>query len=218
MGACSSKDRSSKSPNKYKEPSAITNETEIPTGRVHNIPKPEGLENLEPIDRQFFHLQCMVTVVCQNSQDQWLLVKDPKTESLNFVTGQANPPEDFFKAGINRWKEQVGIDMLLIGVLKMEYSINAEHNFQRMRAIFYAKMPKETKKVQNKKKFEKQVRKMSSQEIIKEYEEGGNIDKEVYNWVKYVENKGMIYPLTMVAKEGLRIKKKESNVGSSSEK
>jgi len=216
MGACSSK-----SPNKYKEASAITSEAEVPSDKAHNIPKPEGLENLEPLDRQLFHLQCMVTVVCQNSQDQWLLVKDSKTDCLNFVTGQANPPEDFFKAAINRWKEQVGVDMLIIGVLNMEYSINAEHNFQRMRAILYTRIPNEVKRVQNKKKngnTGKQVKKMLSQEIIKEYEAGGNIDKEVYNWVKYAENKGVIYPLTIVAKEGSRIKKNELNIGSSKEK
>jgi len=212
MGVCSSKQKetSSKSLNKYKASNTNAPKDSKTLNEFNNIAKPEGLENLEPLDSQLFHLQVMVTVACQNSEGKWLLTKDSETNKLNFIVGQANPPEDFFAAAINRFKEQVGHDVLIIGMLKMGYSIHSEHNFQRMKAILYAKIP-ENPRTQPKKIDKSLLKKMvyvSGKEIMKEYEGGGSdIEKEVYDWVNYVEKNGVIYPLTVLTKEGAKVSK-----------
>ena len=220
MGICSSsspKENSSQTANKYKTTNTNTVKDQKTLNEISNIAKPEGLENLEPLDGQLFHLQVMVTVACQNSEGKWLLTKDSETNKLNFIGGQANPPEDFFVAAINRFKEQVGYETLIIGMLKMGYSIHPEHHFQRMKAILYAKVP-EAPRTQAKKKIDKSLLKkvvyMSGKEIMKEYEKGGSdIEKEVYDWVNYVENKGMIYPLTVLTKEGAKVTKSSKAKG-----
>lgn len=111
------------------------------------------------------------------------------------------------QAAVREVKEEVGIDVELKGILRMEYYIE-EIDFQRIKLIFYAE-PKD--EFQSPKYFadeESEEARYLTLKEIKALEDGtpGWRGPELYDWAKYLEDGGKVFPLGLLCEEGSEVK------------
>lgn len=156
-------------------------------------------------DKQFFTMLGLSVVVCRNKEGKFLAVNETRSRGWWLPAGKVDPPENFFVAAIREAKEEAGIDVELKGILRTEYDIR--NQYQRLRVIFYAEPKDEKQKPKSiPDKESEEARWMS----LKEMEEIDKTDlgwrgPELYEWANYLEQGGLIYPLSFLSPEGSKV-------------
>jgi len=156
---------------------------------------------------QYFKMLGISLVICRNHEGKWLAVKECGNRGWWLPGGLVDPPENFFQAAIRETQEEAGIDVDLKGILRMEYNIQGD-NYQRMKVIFYAEPKDPNQKPKSVPDAESdEARWVTLDELLK-LKEGkpGWRAPELYEWGKYVEEGGDIYPLSILDYEGSKPK------------
>ncbi len=153
--------------------------------------------------RQFFEMLGISLVVCRNKEGKYLVVKESKNRGWWLAGGRVDPPETFHEAAIREAKEEAGIDVELKGVLRIEYNVLEDH-FQRIKVIFYSEPIDENQKPKDVEDSESELAQWLSLKEITALEDGvpGWRGPELYDWAKYLDEGGVIYPLSMLSVEG----------------
>ena len=153
--------------------------------------------------RQFFEMLGLSLVVCRNKEGKYLAVKESRNRGWWLAGGRVDPPESFFEAAIREAKEEAGIDIELKGILRIEYNIQEDH-FQRIKVIFYSEPKDENQKPKDFADSESELAEWKTLEEIVALKDGepGWRGPELYQWAKYLEEGGAIYPLSMLSLEG----------------
>eukprot|EP00345_Euplotes_harpa_P017962 CAMPEP_0168335122 /NCGR_PEP_ID=MMETSP0213-20121227/10708_1 /TAXON_ID=151035 /ORGANISM="Euplotes harpa, Strain FSP1.4" /LENGTH=117 /DNA_ID=CAMNT_0008339963 /DNA_START=127 /DNA_END=480 /DNA_ORIENTATION=+ len=109
--------------------------------------------------------------------------------------------ETFQQAAIRETKEEAGVDVELKGVLRVEHTPCGK--YYRMRVIFYAEPTEDSPPPKTQPDEESdEARWVSLDELIElKQKPPGWRGKELYNWAKYVEDGGAIYPMSVLAFE-----------------
>lgn len=153
---------------------------------------------------QTFSMLGIALVICRNAEGKWLCVKETDDRGWWVAGGLVDPPESFFEAAIRETKEEGGIDVELKGILRVEFNIDPKHLHQRLKVVFYAE-PKDQKQApKNFKDYESdEARYFTLKEIeeLKDREPGWRAS-ELYDWPKYIEEGGIIFPLGILTGEG----------------
>jgi len=103
-----------------------------------------------------------------------------------------------FQGAIRETKEEAGIDIVLKGILKIEY---CPHRLGggRLHGFFYAEPKDPKQKPKAIPDYEsRQAKWMTFDEITALYKAKDLRGNEAYQWPKYVEDKGTIYPLEVL--------------------
>ena len=142
-------------------------------------------------------------VVIRNSSKKYIAVKETRNRGWWLPGGRVDPPESFFEAAIREAKEEAGIDIILKGILRFEYSYTKSNiqSFLRFKVIFYAE-PKDEK--QELKKIPDKESEEARWVTLKELEQMRNIPpflrgEELLEWGNYLENGGIIFPLEVLS-------------------
>ena len=156
---------------------------------------------------QYFQMLGISLVICRNKEGKWLAAKEAGDRGWWLPGGLVDPPENFFQAAIRETVEEAGIDVELKGILRMEYNIKGE-NYQRMKVVFYAEPKDENQKPKSIPDYESdEARWVTLEELLKlKGEKPGWRAPELYEWGKYIEEGGPIYPLSILDHEGSRVK------------
>jgi len=156
---------------------------------------------------QFFKMLGLTLVVVKNKEGKYLAVKEIANRGWWVAGGKVNPPESFHEAAIRETKEEGGIDIELKGILKVEYSIRNITN-QRIVVVFYAEPKDENQKPKDTADDESEEARWLSLKEIEDLRDKppGWRGYELYEWVKYVEEGGVIYPLSLLGMEGESVK------------
>lgn len=108
-----------------------------------------------------------------------------------------------FTAAIRETREEAGIDVKLLGILRIENQMNRYHG--RQRVIFYGEPIDPT---QSPKSISDKESVSAAWLSLDELEEKGKLrpphglrGKELLVWARYIENGGTIYPLNLFAHE-----------------
>jgi len=155
-------------------------------------------------DISMFKMLGFSSVVCKNSKQQWLVETNKQTGIINFPKFKVDSQENFVSVIQTEMFKIFGSEMNITGVLRVEYNIKDDS--QELTAIFYMDNIKseeilETTEVKhNYKWIEKPEFEQSSLSV--DYTR----ESHVYYWMKYVENGGIIYPLSCLQKEDNEIK------------
>ena len=85
-------------------------------------------------------------IVCRNPLTKKYLVIQECDESWWIPGGRVDAPETFCEAGIRECKEEAGVDVKIMGILRMEQSLRPD--YARLKSILYAEPidPKQTPK------------------------------------------------------------------------
>lgn len=163
--------------------------------------------NSEKQIQQFFTMLGTVLVVCRNHDGRYLIVKEAKGKGWGIPGGIVSPPDSFPKAAIKLAQSQTGIEMELKGILRMEFKIQKQEIFERFKIVFFAE-PKsekyEVKNVTDKKIEEVAWASVAEIEALKSQGPGWK-GPEIYNWPKYLEDGGVIFPLSVLGKEASEV-------------
>eukprot|EP01084_Bolivina_argentea_P161121 280496_1 len=134
-------------------------------------------------------------VICRNKEGKYLAVNEAKNRGWWLPAGYVDPGESFYEGGVRETKEEAGIDVVIKGILRVEYSRQAyqSQSSARMRVIFYGEPADENQKP-------KSVADKESLEArwvtVDEFPKLGKIrGPELIDWGKYLDNGGLIYPL-----------------------
>ena len=118
-----------------------------------------------------------------------------------------DPPESFYRAAVRECLEEAGIDALLKGVLRVEYSVG-QGSHARMKVVFYAEPRDENQLPKSYSDGESEEAQWHTiQDLLNlRNQEPGWRGSELYDWAMYIENGGIIYPLSSLAVEGREVK------------
>ena len=157
---------------------------------------------------QYFTMLGISLVICRNKEGKWLAVKETGGRGWWVPGGLVDPPESFFEAAIRETQEEAGIDVELKGILRTEYNING--GYQRMKLVFYAEPIDQNQKPKSVADYESdEARWVTLQELVEmKSQKPGWRGPELYEWAKYIEDGGTIYPLHSFDREGAKIKMK----------
>jgi 8-oxo-dGTP pyrophosphatase MutT (NUDIX family) len=163
------------------------------------------------MNRLPFLTHCFALIICRNQAGKWLCVKETRNRGWWVAGGLMEPNEDFFTAAKRESKEEAGVDIDIKGILRVEHSL-CGHQTARMRVIFYAESNSVTPKQIS--DSESECAAWLSIEEIK------NLDKtkpglrgpEIIEWPIYLENGGVIMPLTSFVDEINPILKNSENM------
>jgi len=159
-------------------------------------------------------------VVCKNPKSgKWLAINDAKDQGWGFVAGLVDPPENFIDAGKREAKEEAGIDIEVKGILRMEYN-DREPNVSTHRMVLYAepKDPDQELKKEADENSEKPLEEteeakwVSVEELLKlRDEKPGWRGTGLYDWIRYIERGGQIYPTSLFVSEETPVIKEDKN-------
>ncbi|CAD8074195.1 unnamed protein product [Paramecium primaurelia] len=143
-------------------------------------------------------------VVCRNSKGQYLTILENGNQGWWLPGGLVDPPETFEQAAIRETKEEASIDVVLKGILRVENSLKPDQNHLRMRVIYYAEPIDENQIPKQKPDRETQQARWVDYKDLPSYSQIGPgwRGKELLEWSKYIENGGVIMPLSFFALEG----------------
>lgn len=116
--------------------------------------------------------------------------------------GRVEHGEALGDAALRETKEEAGIDITLEGVLRFEHSVMGKG--ARLRAIFFARPKDDLQKPKSKPDDEsEEARYMTLAEFqhLIEHDREKLRSGEPYAWFAYVEKKGPVYPLSVLASE-----------------
>jgi len=152
---------------------------------------------------QFFEMLGLSLVIVRNKEGRYLSVREKRNRGWWVPGGKVDPPESFTEAAIREVKEEAGIDVELKGILQVLYKI-PEQNFQRIKIIFYAEPKDENQKPKD---FADDESEEAQWFTFKEIEDlkhklPGWRGPELYEWTKYLEDGGIIYPISLLGLEG----------------
>jgi 8-oxo-dGTP pyrophosphatase MutT (NUDIX family) len=156
---------------------------------------------------QVFEMLGIALVIVRNAEGKWLCVKETDDRGWWVAGGLVDPPESFQEAAIRETKEEGGIDVVLKGLLRMEYQIDKSDNYQRLKAIFYAEPKDQEQKPKDFKDSESDEAKYLTLKEIEGLAQGepGWRGPELYEWPKYIEDGGVIFPLEVLDYEGSNV-------------
>lgn len=141
-------------------------------------------------------------VVCKNAEGKWLVVEETGNRGYNLPTGSVEDNESFHQGAIRETMEETGLDLKLTGILRVEYGLYPD--YLRLKTVFFGVPKDEKQKLKTiPDKHSVQAIWMSKEEL----EQIGNNNQwrrcpELYDWACYLDNNGIIYPLTNMQEEG----------------
>lgn len=156
-------------------------------------------------------------VICRNKEGKYLGVKENNNKGWWLPGGKVDLPETFFDAALREAKEEAGIDIELKGILRIEYNIHGfgdniydakfnVHNekYKMIKIIFYAEPKDDNQKPKSVADNHTEEARWLTLEEIKELESvpSGWRGAELYDWGKYLDEGGTIFPLSVFAVEG----------------
>ena len=152
---------------------------------------------------QYFKLRGSVVVVCRNSEGKWLAVKHKETKTWQLIDGVVVPPESHLQTATRVTFEKTGIDIELKGILRIEYSIT-KGPIEHVKIVFYAE-PESKNQIPNLEVndygYESQwISTSKVTELLAQKSE----NQEMLQWIPYLENRGTIYPLLLLANESTK--------------
>ncbi len=158
---------------------------------------------MEKPKTQFFKMLGLALVVIRNKEGKYLAVLEKRNRGWWLAGGKVDPPEDFHEAAVREAKEEAGLDIELKGVLRVEYKV-VDMTSQRIKIIYYAEPKDENQKPKQEPDDESEMAKWMSLEEIMALVDGspGWRGPELYQWAKYLDAGGAIYPLSMMSPEG----------------
>ena len=158
-------------------------------------------------DKQFFTMLGISLIVVRNHEGKWLAINETKNPGWWLPGGRVDPPEDFFTAAKRECKEEAGIDVELKGILRIEHNVQGK-GYIRLKVVFYAEPIEKEPKLKDKPDSESlEARWVTGDELLELDKKGvGWRGPELYNWATYIENKGVIWPLSILDEEGSDIK------------
>eukprot|EP01133_Synstelium_polycarpum_P007325 gene7325-8529_t len=116
--------------------------------------------------------------------------------------GRVNTGENLQATAVRETKEESGIDVDIKGILRMEYSPNSKYS--RMRLIFYAEPLNEDQLPKSIPDYESVgAAYVSLQELDRMQLRG----KEPKMWMRYLDNGGQIYPISLLTLENAPLSK-----------
>ncbi|CAD8102234.1 unnamed protein product [Paramecium sonneborni] len=142
-------------------------------------------------------------VVCRNSKGQYLTILENGNQGWWLPGGLVDPPETFENAAIRETKEEASIDVVLKGILRVENSLKAEQNHLRVRVVYYAEPVNESQIPKQKPDKETQQARWVDYKDLPSYSKNGPgwRGKELLEWSQYIENGGVIMPLSFFSQE-----------------
>jgi len=143
-------------------------------------------------------------VVCQHPNGKYLLVKEGCKQGWWLPGGRVDPGENFEEAAIRETVEEAGVDVVLEGILRIEYS-PFEDGGARQRIIFFARPKDPNQAPKTIPDFESQGAEwISYEDMITDIKEKRKHlrGREPLDWFGYVERGGYICPMQMLTYEG----------------
>lgn len=140
-------------------------------------------------------------VVVRHPDGKWLVVEETRNRGFWLPGGTVEPGEPFNDAAVRETKEEAGIDVELVGVLRVEYSL--QFRYIRLKTIYFA-IPKDPKQKPKEIPDEESLRALWCDE-----NELADLEKkdlwrgpELLYWSSYLNRGGVIYPVDMMLNEG----------------
>jgi ADP-ribose pyrophosphatase YjhB (NUDIX family) len=161
--------------------------------------------------RQPILIHCFALVVCRHIDGRWLCIKESKNRGWWISGGLVTPGEDFYIAAIRHAKAEACIKITIKGILRIEYSI-CSNETARMRVIYYAtSSDSETKQISD------DESEYACWLTLKEIQNLANTNPglrghELLDWPRYIENKGVMAPLSFMCDEVNPINVNESEI------
>lgn len=148
----------------------------------------------EPIPTWFF------VVVAVRKDDRWLLVHETKHgQRWYFPAGRVEPGEDLLSAARRETLEEAGIQIEFDGIIRIEHTAQADGT-ARCRLVLLAHPADDTppKSVPDDESLESKWFTLPEVRTLRLRGE------EVYDLLRYLSDKPVIAPLSLLAGEGLR--------------
>jgi len=141
-------------------------------------------------------------VICRHPNGKWLAVNECGGQGWWLPGGLVDPPESHYRAAVRETIEEAGIDVDLKGVLRVEYKVS-KGNYQRVKVVFYAEPKDPNQKPKSKPDSESlEARWVSVQDLVDlSKQKPGLRGPELYDWARYIEAGGVIYPLSVLSLE-----------------
>eukprot|EP01089_Gocevia_fonbrunei_P003295 TRINITY_DN13228_c0_g1_i1.p1 TRINITY_DN13228_c0_g1~~TRINITY_DN13228_c0_g1_i1.p1 ORF type:complete len:162 (-),score=33.90 TRINITY_DN13228_c0_g1_i1:38-523(-) len=145
---------------------------------------------------------CFSLVVVRNKESKFLVVQE-RTGKWYLPAGRVEFKESFETAAIRETKEEAGIDVVLDGILRVEYS-PAKYSgtgvfVTKMRMIYLAHPVDENMSLKSEPDKESLQAKWETLENLKSYNLRA---KEVFQIFEWAASSPPIYPLSLMCKEG----------------
>lgn len=150
-------------------------------------------------ERTVFKTYCFAIVIVRHPETKkFLAVKETRKKGWWLPAGAVDNVENFEVAAVRETKEEGGLDIDLKGILHIDYSVFK--GMVRHRVIFYAE-PKDPNQPP------KSIPDSESEEArwvtLDEYSNYTHLrGKELLKWGKYLEDGGLIFPLSLMTREG----------------
>ena len=154
------------------------------------------------MQNQYFKMLGISLVICRHPDGKWLAVNECHNQGWWLPGGLVDPPESHYRAAVRETVEEAGIDVELKGILRVEYNISKD-NYQRVKVVFYAEPKDPNQKPKSKPDGESlEARWVTVQDLV-ELSKGkpGLRGPELYDWARYIEAGGVIYPLSVLSLE-----------------
>lgn len=144
-------------------------------------------------------------VVCRKpGTNLWLAVDESRQRGWWLPGGHVDPGGNHIEAAVRETKEEAGMDVTLVGILRIENNISREG--ARQRVIFYAEP---TDPSQEPKSIPDKESEGATWLTVEQLEEkrslspgrGGLRGTELLDWARYIEDGGTIYPLSLLSSE-----------------
>jgi len=152
---------------------------------------------------QCFVMLGTVLVVCRNKDGKYLVVREGNNKGWGLPGGIVKPPDSFPKAALKIVAKETGLQVELKGILRMEYKIDPKDYFQRIKFVFltepiYDQYPKNIAD-----KNIEEARWVSLKEIEElKTKAPGWKNSEISVWPHYLEDGGVVFPLSVLGDEG----------------
>jgi len=139
-------------------------------------------------------------VVVRNKQGKFLAVNETRNRGWWLPAGKVEKGETFEEGAHRETLEESGIKINIKGILRVEHSMGS--GFARMRVIYYAEPIDDTppKTKPDKESLEARWVTLAELEALGHKLPGLRSD-ELLLWGRYLETGGIIYPLSIFAKE-----------------
>eukprot|EP01135_Chromosphaera_perkinsii_P006315 Nk52_evm44s485 gene=Nk52_evmTU44s485 len=134
-------------------------------------------------------------VVAKNRFGKYLAVEETKDRGWWLPGGFVEVGETFQQAAVRETMEEAGIPVQMVGVLRVEHTVQSSHN--RLRVIFFANPTdgREPKQVPDEESLG------ARWVTLEELSQLRLRSNELLKWAQYIENGGQIYPPSIFTTE-----------------